>query len=402
MSDIESINIETVEQSSFTEAIEGQSSSRPLHTGGQRSSDNVPAAHRGQSSSGRTRGGQSSSKGTRAKGQGSLADASTSGQSSNVDMFERDQGHSTLLLWEIRKMNESFTSSLDNINQRVDELSEAVYNPPPAKRTPPTSSGRDWADRTDTGTDDQAIQQQLSWPDSDMDEEGADVESDHQSTGCRKPEPLVLSTESATILKEAFTIPLLNKERVGIRNAFPPPSLPQTRCPKLDAVFKTATSAGKSEAKTSDSELARLQAYVLDPVAPLLQVLKGLDDPSSTSMDDARSHIVDSLKLLGNASAHISQTRRKRVIKALNPDLQDLAAEDKLFVEASPNLFGEGFEKRMKERAESVKLLVKAKPTRDAGKSQFFQRGRSTAPPRGSGHSNRGARSFTKKHIPKK
>ena len=90
---------------------------------------------------------------------------------------------------------------------------------------------------------------------------------------------------------------------------------------------------------------------------------------------------------MGNASAQLSQTQRTKVLKALNPDLQDLVDEDDLFREASPNLFVEGFEKQMKERAGSVKLVSKARST--TNKSQFFHKGRSAAPPRGSKCSRR-------------
>jgi hypothetical protein len=54
---------------------------------------------------------------------------------------------------------------------------------------------------------------------------------------------------------------------------------------------------------------------------------------------------------LGNASKQISH---QRVLKSVNPDIQDL---DAIFKEASPNLFGSGFEAKMKERAESLKPL---------------------------------------------
>ena len=89
----------------------------------------------------------------------------------------------------------------------------------------------------------------------------------------------------------------------------------------------------------------------------------------------------EALRLLGNASAQLSTARRKRVLKTLNPEIQDLAGEQGHFKEAAPLLFGQGFEKTMKERAESLRILQKAtKPP--PHQQKFFQRGHSTAPPK--------------------
>ena len=73
-------------------------------------------------------------------------------------------------------------------------------------------------------------------------------------------------------------------------------------------------------------------------------------------MEDARAAVADAIRLLGNASAGMSRLRRKRILKSVNLDIADLAEED-IFQSAAPNLFGSGFEAKMKERAESVKLL---------------------------------------------
>ncbi len=47
------------------------------------------------------------------------------------------------------------------------------------------------------------------------------------------------------------------------------------------------------------------------------------------------------------------------MLTALNSDIQDLGSEEGHFKEAAPKLFGSGFEKAMKERAESMKILAK-------------------------------------------
>ena len=119
----------------------------------------------------------------------------------------------------------------------------------------------------------------------------------------------------------------------------------------MDPLFKTQSV--RSDVKTADAELARLQAFVLDPVGLLVEVLEGIDC-ESILVEDTCSALSESLRLLGNASGQISRLRRKRVLKAVNPDIQDLVDEDKPFTKASPYLFGSGFEARMNEGAGRV------------------------------------------------
>ena len=87
-------------------------------------------------------------------------------------------------------------------------------------------------------------------------------------------------------------------------------------------------------------------------MAPLMQLQHALDEEGgeSLSLETARSVLSDAIRLLGNASANISRLRRKKILKALNPDIQDLADED-IFRDAAPNLFGQVFVSKMKERA---------------------------------------------------
>ena len=104
-----------------------------------------------------------------------------------------------------------------------------------------------------------------------------------------------------------------------------------------------------------------------------------------------RFTIARSLKIavLGNASSQISRLRRKKILKAVNPSIQDLAED--LFSGSAPNLFGSGFERKMKDRAKSMKLIASAsKPP--PGPKKFFRGGRPTAPQRGGGQARRGGR----------
>ena len=84
-------------------------------------------------------------------------------------------------------------------------------------------------------------------------------------------EPSSVIQTNQEIVQNAFSTTLTNVERRRVRNSFGTADLPNTRCPRLDPVFKTSI-AKASEAKAMDDELARIQAFVLDPVLWFLQL----------------------------------------------------------------------------------------------------------------------------------
>ena len=85
------------------------------------------------------------------------------------------------------------------------------------------------------------------------------------------PPPVSLSEDDRTLISSSFTKVLPNSTRRKVRDTFPLPDLKETHCPRLDPIFKSS-SVG-AEVKSADAELARLQAFVLDPVGPLIRVL---------------------------------------------------------------------------------------------------------------------------------
>ena len=95
---------------------------------------------------------------------------------------------------------------------------------------------------------------------------------------------------SRTIVQSTFSNTLTNTERRRICLGYPHSGLVQTRarCPKLDPMFKTASA--KSDAKASDSELARLQAFVLDAVGPLANFLNKLNKAKTPHSHWRRRH----------------------------------------------------------------------------------------------------------------
>ena len=338
----------------YDEEVAGQSTGDEVREGGQRPSGLADGANE-----------QSLSHGSvQVRGQSSVARASP-GQSSQRD---------DLVLKELRRLN----SSMEQISDRVRHLESIA---PPASKRRATESRRsveDWADRED---DDPGDRDDPQWS-------GEDAS-------------FTLSESNRKLLSSSFTTVLSNSERRKIRSAFPVPDVKETRCPRLDPIFKSATV--KCEVKTADAELARLQAFVLDPVGPLTRVLHAMEEGGEAlSFGEAQESIADAMRLLGNASSQIARLRRKKILKAVNPEIQDLADED-LFSTAAPDLFGQGFEQKMKERAESMKLLSSATKPPIAPK-KFFRGSRPSAPQRGGGQASRGGRQWwaKSKTAPKK
>ncbi len=81
------------------------------------------------------------------------------------------------------------------------------------------------------------------------------------------------------------------------------------------------------------------------------------------------------LTLLDNAANHICRDRSNKALKDLNKDLLPLAEDEEMFAEAAPLLFGESFEKKVKDHLESLKCLRKSMAPR-TGADQFFRKSR--------------------------
>ena len=193
-------------------------------------------------------------------------------------------------------------------------------------------------------------------------------------------ETITLSEHNIALLTSSFSGTLPNSEWRKVRNSFSAPDVSQIRCPRLNLVFKTST---KPEVRSADSERARIQGFVLDPVGPLARVVHALDPESAEGMsaEDAHSAAWDAIKLLGNASGQISKLRRRKILKAVNPDMQDLADED-TFSKAAPDLFGQGFEAKMKGRAKSLKLISASSSSKPHRPPRSFFEGAAPSAPR--------------------
>ena len=173
--------------------------------------------------------------------------------------------------------------------------------------------------------------------------------------------------------------PLHNAARLQTRKAYPFPMTEDTKCPKLDGVVKQNLT---KEIRDADSNVAKLQTLTLDAVAPLVHILEEAQRGSLTEAVDVAGV---ALALLSNASAPMLCERRKQVLRDLNKDLLPLAEDEEAFKGAAPLLFGETFERRMKDHLESLKCLQHSMAPKP-GTDQFFRKGRSLYPAWGGGN----------------
>ena len=134
-----------------------------------------------------------------------------------------------------------------------------------------------------------------------------------------------------------------------------------------------------ASAKTRDRTLAKHQALMLDAVDLITHILeeaaKGQLTPK-TAVEAAQT----TLKLLSNTLMQVNWECRRYAIESLNPSLMDLADEDELFKNSAPQLFGEGFSKKAKERDKELRCLNQATGCQNNSRgsqrpNQFFQGG---------------------------
>ena len=169
-----------------------------------------------------------------------------------------------------------------------------------------------------------------------------------------------LPEEDTALVASALTAVLSNEERKRERVL-----LHSQVSSRLVALSWTYSSPQRYPKKPR--HWTRVQALLHDPITPLAKFLKNFH---SITPETAYEALKDTIFLLGNALGYISQLRRRKILKAINPELVDLPGENH-FSSSAPKLFGSGFEKVMMERAESVKLLEAVKPGPSLSKRLF-------------------------------
>ena len=193
--------------------------------------------------------------------------------------------------------------------------------------------------------------------------------TDTDEEGEAQADLIEVSNKTYKLLSNMCTQSVSNETRRRVRNRYSLPIVTATKSPNLDAFMRTEIS---SSTKTSDKELAKIQKFVLDSLAPLTALLENAEKMNPIHIHDAAASAVE---LVGNASAQLSQLRREKIITGMNKTLLPLSKEDANFVEAPPNLFGSEFTKWSKEYMEQVKALCSTLPPRDMSRIEVFSMG---------------------------
>ena len=149
--------------------------------------------------------------------------------------------------------------------------------------------------------------------------------------------------------------------------------------PSLDN-YLTAMISG---AKFTDNSLRDIQDKILDALGPLCSLHENITlmheslEGDAITLDKATfaamSGRVKAIVLVGDTSAQISSKRREQALTKLNPVLALLGKE--ALSDSGKQLFGNGFEARLKVRSETSNTVADAKKV---GKTFF----RGTAPRR--------------------
>ena len=187
------------------------------------------------------------------------------------------------------------------------------------------------------------------------------------------------SEELDTLLK-ALLKPLQRFERRAIIREFPRPASEGAFTPNLDNYLNSMISG----AKTQDNSLRDIQDKILDVLGPLCALHENFTLMQESieneeiildkaTVDAMFGCVKKAIMLVGDTSTQVSSKRREQVLTKLNPVLASLGKED--FPDSGKQLFGDGFESRLKLRSETANTVADAKK---AGKSFF----RGTAPRR--------------------
>ena len=122
-----------------------------------------------------------------------------------------------------------------------------------------------------------------------------------------------VSKATQELLKRSF-VSLKNAKRLQVRN---------TKAPTFDQVM--ASQCSKST-KSTDRTLSRVQALMLDAMAPLSEVMEIFhSDVEEVSSELVAKAVENAITLIGNASSQMSALRRTWVLQEYNRDLVDWA-----------------------------------------------------------------------------
>lgn len=155
---------------------------------------------------------------------------------------------------------------------------------------------------------------------------------------------------------------LTKEEREALFREHPRPDLDVTLAPKVDRYISDFL--GKKFPKEHDAELMKIQTAVLACIRPLTSAWQelleeGLEKDTTMLLPatEVLAVIQRSLCLIGNASGYISQTRRARILEAIEPSWGKFAKDE---FKSSDTLFGKDFQSSLTDKVETDVALSKA------------------------------------------
>ena len=155
-------------------------------------------------------------------------------------------------------------------------------------------------------------------------------------------------------------------ERRSLVKFYPRPNVDSVYTPALDEYLKPFIQG----VSAPDKPLKELQDNILDIFGPLSTVYENLIATLHTIGSDAfiqldkesistfLTCVKHTMLLVGDVSSRVATNQRELVLKKINPLLLSLANED--FTDANKQLFGPGFEQRLKARSETAETIGKA------------------------------------------
>ena len=169
-----------------------------------------------------------------------------------------------------------------------------------------------------------------------------------------------VSERTDKFLNETFATKLTPVQRKTLRSQYTLPQNELTKNPILDTMLASQCS---SATKSMDRTLSSLQGRVLEAIGPLSQLLEAINDEDpQISMDQIGEAVETALALLANASLHISEVQRTKVLEEYNKELLPFAtAKERDWASGAPRLFGPNFLKEATDYLQQLQLLRKAK-----------------------------------------
>ena len=168
-------------------------------------------------------------------------------------------------------------------------------------------------------------------------------------------------------LEEKCAQSVPNSVRRKARGRYPLPNVAATRTLQLHAYIKSEI---PHQVKSADKDLAKIQTFVLDALAPLVSILDLNNKYHRHSFQDTIDAISPAVELIGNTNARISCLRHEKVTLSLNKTLLPLCQEDGNFKSAATALFGPEFARMSKEHIDQVRAMWSGVPSGPS--KQFF------------------------------